>query len=108
MQVHSLRLDVFSCCGVSISIPRTGPFQPLDAELNSVRTNSIALTQSLLVEMETDILHCGGQRISVGFMQTVMELLTSPGDIVLDWAVGEGCAYRAGELSNWYVAGMEN
>jgi hypothetical protein len=41
-------------------------------------------------------------------MQTIMELLTSPGDIVLNWAVGEGCAYPASKLSNWYIAGMES
>jgi hypothetical protein len=91
-----------------VSIPRTGPFHPLDAELNSARTNSVALTQSLLGETEPNILHCGGQRISIGFMQTGMELLTSPSDVVLNWAVGEGCAYHAGELCNRYVAGMEN
>jgi hypothetical protein len=108
MQVHSLRLDVFCRPGESFSIPRSGPFLPLDVELNSASTNFIALTRSLAGKMESNSLLGGGQRISIGFMQTIMELLTSPGDIVLNWAVGEGCTYRAGELSNWFVAGMKS
>lgn len=32
----------------------------------------------------------GSARVSVGFMQTVIELLTKPGEVVFDWAVGEG------------------
>jgi hypothetical protein len=108
VQVHSLRLDVFHCPGASVSILRSGPFLPLEAELNSARTNSIALTRSLAGETETNSLLGGRQQISVGLKQTIMELLTSPGDIVLDWAICKGCAYRAGELSNWYIAGTEN
>jgi hypothetical protein len=100
MQVHLLRLDFLCRPGESFSIPRTEPFLLLDAELNSASTNSIALTRTLAGKTESDSLLGGGQRISVGFMQTSMELLTSPGDIVLNWAVGEGCAYHAGELLN--------
>jgi hypothetical protein len=49
----------------------------------------------------------GGQRLTVGFMQTVMELLSVPGDIVLDWRVGEGTSFQAGEFSNRFVVGLE-
>jgi hypothetical protein len=42
----------------------------------------------------------GAQRLSVGFMQTVMELLLVPRDIVLNWRVGEGTSFLAGENSN--------
>jgi hypothetical protein len=108
MQVWSLSLDVFCHPRAFVSIPRSEPFMPLDADLNSARTNSIALMWSLSGATETNSMLGGGQWISVGFMQTIMELLTSPGDIVLDWAIGEGCAFRAGELSNLYVAGLEN
>jgi hypothetical protein len=50
----------------------------------------------------------GSQRISVSFMQSVIELLTRPGDIVLDWAVGDGLTFFARDLCNRFVVGFEN
>jgi hypothetical protein len=50
----------------------------------------------------------GFQRVSVSFMQSVIELLTDPGDIVLDWAVGDGSTFLAGDLCNRFVVGVEN
>jgi hypothetical protein len=49
----------------------------------------------------------GPMRLSVGFMQTVMELLTVPGDIFLDCNIGVGNTFWAGEFSGRFVIGME-
>ncbi len=35
----------------------------------------------------------------VGFMQSILELLTVPGDIVMDWTVACGNTFWAGEYS---------
>jgi hypothetical protein len=50
----------------------------------------------------------GSQRVSVGFIQSVLELLTMPGDIVLDWGVGDGSTFLAGDLCNRFVVGAED
>jgi hypothetical protein len=49
----------------------------------------------------------GFEQVSVGFMQTVFELLTKPGDIVLDWAVGGGASFTAGYFLNRFVIGAD-
>lgn len=50
----------------------------------------------------------GPCRLSVGFMQSVLELFTLPGDIVMDWTVGVGNTYLAGEYCGRFVIGVEN
>jgi hypothetical protein len=41
-------------------------------------------------------------------MTVVMELLTKPGDIIMDWAAAEGAAFSRGKFCNWFVCGLEN
>jgi hypothetical protein len=50
----------------------------------------------------------GACQISGGFMQMVIELLTIPRDIVLDWTVGEGSSYLAGDYCGRFVIGLED
>jgi hypothetical protein len=49
----------------------------------------------------------GFEQVSVGFMQTVFELLMEPGDIVLNWAVGGGASFTAGDFCNRFVIGAK-
>lgn len=54
-------------------------------------------------------LHLAGScRLSVGFMQALIELLSKPKDVVLDWTVGEGSTFWAGDFSGRFVIGLED
>ena len=45
--------------------------------------------------------------LSIGFMQSLVELFTIPGDVVLDWMAGLGHTFWAGEFSGRYVIGFD-
>jgi hypothetical protein len=45
------------------------------------------------------------EQVSIGFMQTVFELLTEPGDLVLDWAVAGGVSFTAGVFQIGFLLG---
>jgi hypothetical protein len=49
----------------------------------------------------------GFEQVSVGFMQSVFEVLIQSGDIVLNWAVGGGASFTAGNFLNRFVIGAE-
>ncbi len=50
----------------------------------------------------------GSCRLSIGFMQNVMEYLSRPGDIVVDWSVGNGSSFFVADLCGRHLLGMEN
>jgi hypothetical protein len=49
----------------------------------------------------------GGQQRTPAFMTVVMELLTKPGDIIMDWAAAEGAACSGGKFCQRFVCGLE-
>lgn len=66
------------------------------------------MIQLMLPEGDESSDFAGPARLSVGFMQSILELLTAPGDIVMDWTVGVGSTFWAGDFSGRFVIGMEN
>jgi hypothetical protein len=90
-----------------IFIPRHGDYTSVDHRCPSPATNMMMLLHNLSPEVNEEFKFAGFERLSVGFLQSVFEMLTEPGDIVLDWAVGGGASFTAGEYSNRFVIGAE-
>lgn len=90
-----------------IFIPRHGDYTPVHHRCPSPATNTMMLFHNLSPEVNEELKFAGFERLSVGFLQSVFEMLTEPGDIVLDWAVGGGASFTAGEYSNRFVIGAE-
>jgi hypothetical protein len=44
------------------------------------------------LEVNEEFNFAGFERLLVGFLQSIFEMLSKPGDIVLDWAVGGGAS----------------
>lgn len=84
------------------SIPKDPNFLPLssDEDLSSSTLLSLSILED---SMGVDMQFAGACRVSVGFMQTIIELLTKPRDIVLDWVVGEGWTFYARDYSGRHV-----
>lgn len=55
-----------------------------------------------------DMEFVGSARVCVGFMQTIIELLTKLGEVVFDWAVGEGCSFFVGDYSGHHIIRLED
>ena len=86
-------------------MPVDRDFVPLDVGLRPLSGNILYMGRDKNASSMGNFL--GGQRVTAGFMQSVIEMLSEPGDIVLDWRVGEGTSFLAGECSNQFVIGME-
>lgn len=100
-------LDVFCKTSTKGRIPKNASFQPLSAEEDPSASTLI----SLAIPKESSrskMSFAGSARVSTGFMQTIIELLSNPGDIVFDWTVGEGCSFLAGDYSGRFVIGLED
>ena len=105
LSLLSLRLDVFCRSGVKLTVPVDRDFVPLDVGSRPSSGNILHMGIDYKAARTGSFL--GGQRVTAGFMQSVIEMLSAPGDIVLDWRIGEGTSFRAGECSNRFVIGME-
>lgn len=107
VQVFNLTLDIFCKFKAVGSIPKDQNFVPLssDEDLTSRTLLSLAIPED---SMGVDMHFAGSACVSIGFMQTIIELLTKPGDIVLDWAVGEGWSLYFGDYSGRHVIGLED
>jgi hypothetical protein len=87
-------------------IPVNKAYRPISVEPNPADSNLVGLHHHR--EMGLGLEFAGSQRVSVGFKQSVLELLTMPGDIVLNWAVGDSSTFLAGDLFNSFVVGAED
>ena len=105
LSLLSLHLDVFRRSGVKLTVPVDRDFVPLDVGSRPLSGNILHMGRDDSVSIMGNFL--GGQRVTAGFMQSVIEMLSAPGDIVLDWRIGEGTSFQAGECSNRFVIGME-
>jgi hypothetical protein len=105
LSVRRLRLDVFSRSGVKLTVPVDRDFVPLDVGSKPSSGNILYMGKDPSASSTGKFL--GGQRLTVGFMQSVIQMLSEPEDIVLDWRVGEGTSFQAGECCNRFVVGME-
>jgi hypothetical protein len=108
-QVYTLLLDVFCWRSAQIHIPQDLSYTPFEPGYSSAKTNVILLCHNPThcPEFNEEFELAGFECVSVGFMQNVFELLTEPGDIVLDWAVGGGASFIAGNFLNRFVIGAE-
>jgi hypothetical protein len=108
-QVHTLRLDVFCRRSAQIDILQDLQYTPLKPGYSSAGTNLMTLLHHPIgsAEFNQEFEFAGFERVSVGLMQSVFEVLTQPGDIVLDWAVGGGASFTAGNFLNRFVIGAE-
>ena len=91
-----------------VSFPKDPDFSPLVAKEDASTTNIIGLHHDEKRETDQDMLFCGGQRVCVGFMQSVIEIFTAPRDVVLDWSISGGATFAARDNSNRFVVGFEN
>jgi hypothetical protein len=82
-QVHNLRLDIFCCHPVETCLPVDNAYKPISVNPNPADGNLLGLHHR---EMGLGSEFAGSQCVSVGFMQSVLEVLAMPIDIVLDWA----------------------
>jgi hypothetical protein len=100
-----LRLDVFCRMSAQILILRHLEYTSVDQWCPFPGTNLMILLHNLNISLEVneEFKFAGFERLSVGFLQNVFEMLTKPGDIVLDWAVGGGASFTAGKYSNRFV-----
>lgn len=88
------------------AIPKYKEFEPLTRKEDISCTTLISLCiqeDSLGVDMK----FAGSARVSIGFMQSIIEVLTKPGDIVFDWSIGEGWGYYAGDYCGRHVIGLD-
>ena len=101
----NLALDVFCKSAFSPLIPKDRNYTPLCSLENPAQRTMIQLF--LDAEDEADDF-AGPARLSIGFMQSVIELFTVPGDLVMDWTVGVGNTFWAGEYCGRFVIGVES
>jgi hypothetical protein len=82
LQVHTLRFNVFCRKDADVWLLRDEAYLPLGDGNNPLSKNVIYLNREDPVAGAAEFV--GFQRLSVSFMQTVFEMLTYPGDIILD------------------------
>jgi hypothetical protein len=96
-------LEIFCRSRLKYCLPKNSEFLPLWSEEDpSVRT-----LMTLDLPSESHFPDAGSARLSIGFMQTVIEFLSRPGDVVQDWSVGDGSSFYAGDFCGRHVIGME-
>ncbi|CAM6082147.1 unnamed protein product [Calypogeia fissa] len=106
VQVQILSLSIFSRKGNVSRLPRDPEFVVVfpreDLRNTTLLTNCLSKDQNPAFEF------AGSARMSVGFMQRIIEYLTKPGDVVIDWTAGEGACFFAGDFCGRHVIGLED
>lgn len=105
--MYNVVLDVFCKTAGEGRIPKHSTFQSLTA-FKDISASTLFSLAFLAGKDGVDMEFAGSARVSVGFMQTVIELTTKPGEVVFDWAVGEGCTFFAGDYSGRHIIVLED
>lgn len=107
VQVITLLMDVFCKIDHVPEIPKDPFYVPLITS-EDARTKAMFSVVYPQSDPCPKASFAGSYRLPVGFMQAVMELLTVPKDVVLDYTVGDGSSYVAGELCGRFIMGLED
>lgn len=103
----NLILDIFCKSTSSGCIPRDDKFEAPTA-VEDVSTSCLFSLSIPPDNSGRDMRFAGAGRVSVGFMQTVIELLNHLRDVLFDWSVGEGVSYFSGDYCGRHVIGLED
>lgn len=107
VQVFNLAPDIFCKSSSDGSIPKDENFEALTSTKDISMSSLISLSHPPK-NSGRDMSFSGSGRVSVRFMQTVIELLTRPGDVLFDWSVGEGVSFFAGDYCGRRVIVLED
>lgn len=100
-------MDIFARISSKGKLPKDKEFKTLGEESDVSMRNLFPLAyppQDPFPELSG----MGRLRLPVGFMQTVMELITVKGDIFWDLSAGCGSSFTAADLCGRYVIGFED
>ena len=105
--MNSLRLDVFGRVGSRVRIPKEKKFCPLDSSQNGSLSNLLSMHRGK-GDGCPPFVSFGSLQLSVGFMQTLIELMTILGDIFWDCTAVDGQSFLAGDYAGRFVLGLED
>ena len=106
-QVFTLRLDIFCRKSQKGKLPKDKGFLTLDGESDISVSNLFAMHYPE-EDPYPELALLKRLRLPVGFMQSVMELISSPEDTFWDLIAGCGSLFEAGDNCGWFVVGFEN
>ncbi|CAM6096077.1 unnamed protein product [Calypogeia fissa] len=106
VQVQILSLSVLCRSGNDPRLSKDSDFMPVYSG-EDLRYTSL-ITLCLSKDRNQAFESAGLARMSVGFMQRIIKYLTKPGDVVIDWTVGEGAAFYAIDYCGCHVIGLED
>ncbi|CAM6082771.1 unnamed protein product [Calypogeia fissa] len=106
VQVQILSLSIFCRTAHESRLSKDSNFVPVYSG-EDLRYTSL-LTLCLSKDRNPAFEFAGSTRMSVGFVQRIIEYLTKPGDVVIDWTTGEGASFYAGDYCGRHVIGLED
>jgi len=102
-QVQSIVLEVFCQEVYSPWVPKNVDYSPLIPNEDLSTTTLATWEVPDFADMSF-----GAMKTTLGFMQRWIELLSCPGDIILDWTAGDGRMFAVGDYCGRHIIGLEN